>query len=358
VAGKSSADDRRVVVHGQDVRVDQHRGELPHAEVRSRFGGLDPLAVLAGFTSALGALVALSALLGAAGVAGGGQVDRESLGVAGLVAGTIALGLSLLLGGYVAGRVARYSGLLNGLLAAVAFVLVTAALSALAAREGADRFGPAGVARPRHRHHRSPGHRARGARRRAGRRRAGRSAGRALAPPGRRHAARHPRRWPHPLPGRDGGPDGRRRRRAARPQEGQPAMTDARDHAVEDATVQLSEEQLRVGTERTASGAVRARKHVDTETVHRTVPRGVEHADVDRVGVVGEDSGQVETLPDGSLSIPVFEEQLVVEKRMVVRERIVVRKHTVFEEHEVTADLRRERLEVTTDGDVEVEDRR
>lgn len=129
-----------VVVHGDDVRVDRPRGELPHAEARSRFGGVDPLAVLAGVTSALGALVVLSALLGAAGIAGGGQVDRETLSVVGLVAGVAALGLSLLLGGYVAGRAARYSGLLNGLLSAVVFVVLTAALSAVSAGAGAERY--------------------------------------------------------------------------------------------------------------------------------------------------------------------------------------------------------------------------
>lgn len=127
--------------------------------------------------------------------------------------------------------------------------------------------------------------------------------------------------------------------------------------AEDEATVQLSQEQLRVGTERVESGRVRARKEVDTERVTRTVERGVEHADVDRAPALEGDSGQVETLPDGSLSIPVFEEQLVVEKRLVVRERIVVRKHTLFEEHQVEADLRRERLEIETEGDVELEPR-
>lgn len=133
--------DRTVVVHGEGIRVDRGRGELPIDEVRSRFGGLDPLAVLAGVATALGTLVVLSALLGAVGVAGGGQVDREALSIAGLVAGVLALGLSLLFGGYVAGRVARYSGLLNGLLTAAAFVILTAVLSALAASAGGERYG-------------------------------------------------------------------------------------------------------------------------------------------------------------------------------------------------------------------------
>lgn len=124
----------------------------------------------------------------------------------------------------------------------------------------------------------------------------------------------------------------------------------------DESTVQLSEEQLRVGTSEQEYGSVRAKKHVDTETVEQSVQRGVEYADVDRAAPLEGDSGQVETLPDGSLSIPVFEEQIVVEKRLVVRERIIVRKRTVVEEHVVSADLRRERLEVETEGDVVLED--
>jgi len=123
-----------VVVHGSGVRVDRAHTDLPAAEVRSRFGGLDVVAALAGLATALGTLLALSTLLAALGVEGGGQVDRSTLSVVGLVAGLLALGLSLLFGGYVAGRVARYSGALNGFLTGLLFVLVSVALSALAAR--------------------------------------------------------------------------------------------------------------------------------------------------------------------------------------------------------------------------------
>ena len=122
--------------------------------------------------------------------------------------------------------------------------------------------------------------------------------------------------------------------------------------------VVLSEERLETGTETEQLGTARAVKHVDTETVRTRVQRGSEHADTERVDVADAeaDSGEVETLPDGSLSIPVFEEQIVVTKRLVVRERVIVRKHTVYEEHEVSADLKRERLEVEADGDVVVHD--
>ena len=120
----------------------------------------------------------------------------------------------------------------------------------------------------------------------------------------------------------------------------------------------VSRERLVFGTERQEAGRVRVRKHVDVQSVSESVPRGVEEAETERVAVnaAERDSGEVEVLPDGSLSIPVFEEELVVTKRLVVRERVVVRKHTVYEDETVSADLRRERLEVEADGDVVVRD--
>jgi len=120
----------------------------------------------------------------------------------------------------------------------------------------------------------------------------------------------------------------------------------------EAASVVRSEEEFLVGTERVEAGRVRARKVVDTEHVSQTVPRYVEHADVQRVAPNGADSGQVETLPDGSISIPVFEERLVVEKRLVVTERVIIRKWSTNEDQEVQAELRRERVEIEVDPEI------
>ena len=134
-------------------------------------------------------------------------------------------------------------------------------------------------------------------------------------------------------------------------------MSRERENA--DATSLLrSEEELEVGarTEEAGSGSVRARKHVETEQVEEVVPRQVEDADVERVAPSEGDSGEIETLPDGSVSIPILEEELVISKRTVVRERVVVRKRTRTEEHRVEAELRKERVELDTSGDVEVEE--
>lgn len=114
-----------------------------------------------------------------------------------------------------------------------------------------------------------------------------------------------------------------------------------------------SEEELTVGTVEDEAGSVRARKSVDTFPIQQTVERSVEHANVERLAPETTDSGEVETLPDGSVSIPIFEEELVVTKRMVVRERVVIRKSTVTDEHVVEADLKRERIEIDADPAVE-----
>jgi uncharacterized protein (TIGR02271 family) len=117
-----------------------------------------------------------------------------------------------------------------------------------------------------------------------------------------------------------------------------------------------SEEELDVGTTTEQAGSVHARKHVETEHVEELVPRSIEHADVERVAPGESDSGEIETFEDGSVSIPVLEEELVITKRMVVRERILVRKRTLTEDHRVEADLRKERVELGASGDVQVEE--
>ncbi|QDH10585.1 DUF2382 domain-containing protein [Nocardioides dongxiaopingii] len=124
-----------------------------------------------------------------------------------------------------------------------------------------------------------------------------------------------------------------------------------------DASTVRSEERLEVTRDVDEAGRVRLRKHVETLPVEQGVERSVEHADTERSDAEEGDTGEVITLPDGSISVPVFEEVLVVTKKLVVRERIVVRKHTVVDEHVLQTELRREHVTVETDGDVEVDGR-
>jgi uncharacterized protein (TIGR02271 family) len=114
------------------------------------------------------------------------------------------------------------------------------------------------------------------------------------------------------------------------------------------------EETLRLDAVPTEHETVRLRKRVDTDHVAEHVDLGSEEATLERVPPDEHDSGQIETLPDGSISVPLFVEELVIEKRLVVRERVIVRKRTEVEQRVVHADLRRERVEIEADDGVTV----
>lgn len=121
----------------------------------------------------------------------------------------------------------------------------------------------------------------------------------------------------------------------------------------EQASVVRHEEELELGAESYQTGAVRARKRIESEHVERVEPRAVEYGDVERAGASDGDSGEIETLEDGSISIPLFEERLIVTKELFVRERVILRTRTVTEQHRIETELRKERIEI--EGDVEAE---
>ena len=118
------------------------------------------------------------------------------------------------------------------------------------------------------------------------------------------------------------------------------------DQQQADVGVVRHEEELSVETSERLIGRVGISKTVDTEAFKRSVPREVEDVYFERGPAAEGDSGEVETLPDGSVSIPVFEEEIVVTKRVVVRERVVVRKRSFTERHRIEEELRRERVEI------------
>jgi uncharacterized protein (TIGR02271 family) len=113
------------------------------------------------------------------------------------------------------------------------------------------------------------------------------------------------------------------------------------------------EEELELGTQEYEAGTVRARKRIEKERIEWVEPRSVESGDFERAPAAEGDSGEIETLADGSVSIPLFEERLVVSKELVVRERVIVRKRTVTEQQRIEAELRKEHIEI--EGDLEEE---
>ena len=123
----------------------------------------------------------------------------------------------------------------------------------------------------------------------------------------------------------------------------------------DDVTVVRHEERLVAGAVEREAGKVRIRKELEQVDYDELIPYSVEHAEVERVPPNADDSGDIETLPDGTVSIPVLEEQLVIQKRLVVTERLLVRKRVETREQRVTADLTRE--VVSVDVDEAVDDR-
>lgn len=123
----------------------------------------------------------------------------------------------------------------------------------------------------------------------------------------------------------------------------------------EEVSVVRSEEEATFATAERDVGKVRIRKDLERFEFDELVPYAVEHAEVERIQPHPDDSGEIETLPDGTVSIPVLSEQLVVEKRLVVTERLLVRKRVETKEQRVSAELTRQ--VVSIDADETVADR-
>lgn len=110
------------------------------------------------------------------------------------------------------------------------------------------------------------------------------------------------------------------------------------------------EEEATVAKRWEGVGYARVRREVESNSVRADYPRRRDELVPERVPVGPDDSGRIETLPDGSISVPLFEEELVVTTRTVLRERVIIHKEAVTEWETVEADLRREHISIETDG--------
>jgi uncharacterized protein (TIGR02271 family) len=125
-----------------------------------------------------------------------------------------------------------------------------------------------------------------------------------------------------------------------------------------EARVTRSEEELAVGKREHRAGEVDVEKHVETEHVRQQVPTRHEEVIVERRPAEGGAMAARGRIEESEVRIPVNEEELVVDKRTVPKEEIVVRKQERIENEEVEADLRRERVDVKREGDVNLREDR
>jgi len=119
----------------------------------------------------------------------------------------------------------------------------------------------------------------------------------------------------------------------------------------DEATMQLSEEQLKVGKREVEAGGVRLRKIIRTEVVNQPVELRREEIVIERVpagqaGTTGRAGFQ-----EQEVYIPLRREEAVVEKQVRVREEVRARKESQTDTQQVTDRVRREDVEIERTGE-------
>jgi uncharacterized protein (TIGR02271 family) len=119
-----------------------------------------------------------------------------------------------------------------------------------------------------------------------------------------------------------------------------------------------SEERMTVGTAQQETGRARLRKYVVSENVTQTVPVTHEEVRLEREPITDANAGKAMDGPaisEEEHEVTLHSERAVVDKEAVPVERVRLDKTTVTEQEQVSADLRKEEIEV--DG-VKDDDRR
>jgi uncharacterized protein (TIGR02271 family) len=110
-----------------------------------------------------------------------------------------------------------------------------------------------------------------------------------------------------------------------------------------------SEERMTVGTTSQETGRARLRKYVVSENVTQTVPVTHEEVRVEREPITEANAGKAMDGPaisEEEHEVTLHAERAVVEKEAVPVERVRLDKTTVTEQEQVSADLRKEEIEV------------
>jgi len=123
----------------------------------------------------------------------------------------------------------------------------------------------------------------------------------------------------------------------------------------EEASIQLSEEELRVGKRQVEVGGVRLRKVIRTETVNQPVELAHEEIVVERVPAGAAKPGE-RAFSEQEVYIPLRREEAVVQKEARVREEVRARKQTDVERQNVSGTVRREDVEVEREGEAKRQD--
>ena len=114
-----------------------------------------------------------------------------------------------------------------------------------------------------------------------------------------------------------------------------------------------SEEQLRVGTETQMTGKARLRKHIVTEYQQVTVPVSREEVTLEREPITDANRGDAYDGPaisEEEHEVVLHAERPVIATEAVAVERVRLDKQTVTEQETVRGQVRKEQIELDTDG--------
>ena len=120
-----------------------------------------------------------------------------------------------------------------------------------------------------------------------------------------------------------------------------------------DEAMTVSEERLRVGTEKRESGRARLRKYVVTENVTKTVPVRHEEVRVEREPITDANVGAAKSGPgigEEEHEVVLREERPVVEKDVVPTERVRLTKETSTHDETVSGEVRKEQVDTDVDS--------
>ncbi|BAY83801.1 hypothetical protein NIES267_32950 [Calothrix parasitica NIES-267] len=129
-----------------------------------------------------------------------------------------------------------------------------------------------------------------------------------------------------------------------------------RDHS----NIKLYEERLITSKTRIKSGEVTVGKHIETETATVSVPVEKERVVIERTTPTGEatvvDPGTVNFGEGEVARVELYEEQAQITKEAYVREEVRVKKVVEQDTVEAKETVRREELDIDTQGDLRVND--
>jgi uncharacterized protein (TIGR02271 family) len=119
--------------------------------------------------------------------------------------------------------------------------------------------------------------------------------------------------------------------------------------------IRLYEERLMVNKQRHKAGEVSVGKHVETETAQVAVPVERERIVIERRDTAKDtpvNSGTVDFTDAETVHMEAYEEKADIQKQAFVREEVNVHKEVEHDTVDAQGTIRREELEIQTDGDV------